>query len=130
MHSCSPGVHAGDDGQLQLLQAQLDEQVSLPYVLHCCMAGGSHAPWSMQPPVCQVPMLLHVCVSEPQLPQAMDCTSPSSHTPVHTPAAHVCIEQGTAVPHVPLESHVSTPLPEHCVSPAAQTPVHAPETHV
>jgi hypothetical protein len=34
------------------------------------------------------------------------------------------------LPHWPLESHDSTPLPEHIVCPGAQTPVHAPETHV
>ncbi len=33
-----------------------------------------------------------------------------------------------AVPHAPVRSHVSTPLPEHWVLPGAHTPWHAPFT--
>jgi hypothetical protein len=38
--------------------------------------------------------------------------------------------QATAVPHVPPDWHVCTPLPEHCVAPAVQLPVQTPLTHV
>jgi hypothetical protein len=34
------------------------------------------------------------------------------------------------VPQVPLDVHVSTPLPEQVVCPGAHTPVHAPPMHV
>jgi hypothetical protein len=35
----------------------------------------------------------------------------------------------TAVPQVPFDWQVCTPLPEHCVVPGTHTPVHAPATH-
>jgi hypothetical protein len=34
-----------------------------------------------------------------------------------------------AVPHMPVELHVCTPLPEHCVPPGVHDPEHAPFTH-
>jgi hypothetical protein len=37
--------------------------------------------------------------------------------------------QALAVVQLPVESHVSTPLPEHLVDPGAQIPVHMPEAH-
>jgi hypothetical protein len=43
---------------------------------------------------------------------------------------HVWLEQATAVPHVPFDWHVCTPLPEHCVAPAVQLPVQEPLVHV
>lgn len=35
-----------------------------------------------------------------------------------------------AMPHVPVELHVSTPLPEHWDWPGPHTPVQVPPTHV
>jgi hypothetical protein len=131
LHPCSPGVHTGEGGQVQLPQLQFCKHVSLPYVLQLVVEGGSHTPWPVQPPpLCQVPMLPHVCVSVPQLPHGTGFVSPGAHTPVHTPEMHVFIAQAMGLPHAPVPSQVSTPLPEHCVWPEAHTPWHAPETHV
>jgi len=47
------------------------------------------------------------------------------HDPVHAPATHVEPLHVTAVPHVPLDWHVCTPLPEHWVAPGVQTPPQA-----
>jgi hypothetical protein len=49
--------------------------------------------------------------------------------PVHTPLTHVEPLQATAVPHVPLDWQVCTPLPEHCTAPGVHTPVQAPAEH-
>jgi hypothetical protein len=49
--------------------------------------------------------------------------------PVQTPLMHVEPLQATAVPQVPLDWHVCTPLPEHCVAPGVHTPVQAPAWH-
>jgi hypothetical protein len=53
---------------------------------------------------------------------------PGAHTPVHAPPTHVWLLQAAAVPHVPVDVHVSTPLllESHCVVPHAQTPVPVP----
>jgi hypothetical protein len=42
--SDAPGVHTGDDVHEHAPQAQLDEHVSVPYVLHDCVAFGAQAP--------------------------------------------------------------------------------------
>jgi hypothetical protein len=34
-----------------------------------------------------------------------------------------------AVPNVPPDPHVCTPLPEHCLTPGVHDPEHAPLTH-
>jgi hypothetical protein len=39
-------------------------------VLHVIVAAGAHAPCPLQALVCQVPVVLHVSVSVPQLPHA------------------------------------------------------------
>jgi hypothetical protein len=39
-------------------------------VLHAIIALGAHAPCPLHALVCQVPVVLHVSVSVPQLPQA------------------------------------------------------------
>jgi hypothetical protein len=49
--------------------------------------------------------------------------------PAHAPDTHAWLLHAVAVPHVPLELHVCTPLPEHCVAFGMQLPVHAPLTH-
>jgi hypothetical protein len=70
-HCFAPGEHTGIDPHEHEPHAQLMLHVSLPYVLHACVALGAHAPCPTQLPlVCQVPLVLHVCVSVPQLPQA------------------------------------------------------------
>jgi hypothetical protein len=57
------------------------------------------------------------------------------HAKPHAPLAQVAsalatdVVQATALPHSPVESHVSTPLPAHCVAPGVHTPVQAPPTH-
>ncbi len=49
-----------------------------------------------------------------------------THTPSHTPDTHVWFTQATGAPHIPVVSHVSTPLPEHWIAPGTQVPLHAP----
>jgi hypothetical protein len=50
----------------------------------------------------------HVCTPLPE-----HCDVPGVQTPWHDPDRHACALQATAVPQLPLESHVWTPLPEH-----------------
>jgi hypothetical protein len=38
---------------------------------------------------------------------------PGAHDPEHTPLTHVVFEHAEALPHVPLDVQVCTPLPEH-----------------
>jgi hypothetical protein len=56
-------------------------------------------------------------------------TAPGVHTPVHAPLTHAELVHGAAVPQVPFDWHVCTPLPEHWVAPGVQTPVQEPLTH-
>jgi hypothetical protein len=42
---------------------------------------------------------------------------------------HVWLVHATAVPQLPPELHVWTPLPEHCRAPGEHDPAHAPLTH-
>jgi hypothetical protein len=66
----SPGVHVGAIGHEQSLQAQLDEHVWVPYMLHAWLALGEQAPASSHPPGTHSPIELHMSVPVPQLPHA------------------------------------------------------------
>jgi hypothetical protein len=62
----------------------------------------------------------------------LHCVWPGPQDPVHAPLTHVeLVLQVTEPPHVPVVSHVSTPLPdaEQRVAPGVQLPWHAPLTH-
>jgi hypothetical protein len=63
-------VHAGVDVHEQAPHAQLELQVSVPYVLHCMVAWGVHVPCPTQLPLAQLPVESHVSVLVPQLPHA------------------------------------------------------------
>ena len=58
------------------------------------------------------------------------CVAPGAQTPVQAPPTHALLTQAAAVPHEPVEVHVSTPLllGSHCVVPGAQTSMIAPHT--
>lgn len=85
-----PGLHAGAEGHEHVPHAQLAVHVCEPYVLHACVAAGTQAPCPVQLPLfCQVPALVHVCVSVPQLPHGTGCVCPGAHMPTHAPARHV-----------------------------------------
>jgi hypothetical protein len=124
-HWALPGVHAGAGPHEQLPQEQVDVHDCVPYVLHICVPFGAHAPWPMHPPVCHVPLALHVCVSVPQLPQGIGLVCAGAHVPVHAPPTHVWFEHDSAVPHCPLPQ-VSTPFPEQRVCPDVHAPASAP----
>jgi hypothetical protein len=86
--------------------------------LQLCVAFAVQAPPLVHVPlVCQAPLVLQVCVSVPQLPQATGLVWPGPHTPLQAPDTHVWLVHATALPHWPHELQVSTPLPEHCVAP-------------
>jgi len=96
-------------------------------VLHVCVAVGAQVPWPEQVPlVCQAPLALQLCVSIPQFPQATGFVWPGAHTPVQAPDTQVVSTHPDAIPHVPEESHVSTPLPEQRVAPGEHDPVQEP----
>jgi hypothetical protein len=57
--------------------------------------------------VLHVPFDVQVCTP---LPEHWVC--PGAHTPVHTPATHVWLEQAVEPPKVPFVWHVWTLLPE------------------
>jgi hypothetical protein len=77
-------------------------------------------------PATHVPDALQVSVSVPQSPHAAGVVWPGAQTPLQAPLTQVWLLHATGLPNWPLESHVSTPLPEHCVAPGVQTPAHAP----
>jgi hypothetical protein len=54
------------------------------------------------------------------------CVAPGVHTPVHAPDTQAAFEQGCAVDHAPVVSHVCTASPEQRKAPGTQTPVQAP----
>jgi hypothetical protein len=108
-------VHTGVDVHEQAPQAQPELHCSIPYMLHCMVAWGVHTPCPAQLPLdCQLPLELHVCVSVPQLPHATLFVCPGAHTPMHAAPLHVWLVHATGLPHWPVPSQVSTPLPEHC----------------
>jgi hypothetical protein len=53
----------------------------------------------------------------------------STQTPVHAFATHADATHVAGVPHCPLDVQVAMPLFMQVLSPGAQTPVHAPLTH-
>jgi hypothetical protein len=61
------------------------------------------------------------------------CVSPGLHVPWHDAVPpsteHAEPLHATAVPHVPMAVHVSTPCAEHWVAPGTHWPSHAPLTH-
>lgn len=56
---------------------------------------------------CHVPLAAHTCGCWP-----LHCTSPGAHEPEHAPITHVELVHGTALPQVPVDEHVWTPLPD------------------
>jgi hypothetical protein len=99
-HCLAVGVHTGFGPHEQAPHAQLVLQLSVPYVLHDCVALGAHAPWPAQLPlVCQAPVDAHVCVSVPHLPHATGLVWPGAQEPVHTPPMHVWFVQADGGPH-------------------------------
>jgi hypothetical protein len=73
----------------------------------------------------QVPIALHVSTDV----TLEHWVAPGVHDPTHAPWTHAWLVQATAIPQLPVESHVCTPLPEHWVAPGEHEPEHAPETH-
>jgi hypothetical protein len=128
-HFLLPGVHAGDDGQEQAPHAHVGPHVSVPYVLHGCVAPCAHGPCPLHAPFCQTPPAPHVCVSVPQLPHDTGLVWPGEQLPTHAPPEQVELTHATGAPHMP-PLHVCTPLPEHCVSPLVHDPVHTPPEQV
>jgi hypothetical protein len=98
-------------------------------VLHVCVVPAAQTPWFMHVPATHVPFGPHVWVSVPQLPQVTMRVCPCEQTPMQTPVTHVWFMHATGLPHCPLASQVSTPLPEQVVVPGTHTPPHALLTH-
>ena len=81
-----------------------------------------HCPVVMEP-LTQAPWLLHVCGVVPEHWVAL-----GEQLPVQAPLTHAWFVHACAVPHVPVESQVCTPLfvEEHFTPPGEHTPVQAP----
>jgi hypothetical protein len=126
-HCALPGVHTGLDAHEHAPQVHPAAHDCVPYVLHGCVAPGAHTPWLAHVPlVCQAPVVLHVCVSVPQLPQGTGVVCPGAHFPVHAPFTQVWPTHATGVPHWSFDPHVCTPFPEHCSCPVTHVPAHTP----
>jgi hypothetical protein len=121
-HCLSPGVQTGAKGQEQLPQVQLALHVSVPCVLHDCVAVGAQTPCPLHVPSCHTPFT-QVCVLVPHLSQGTLFVLPGAHAPVHDPFTQVWPEHRTALPHCPHASQVSTPLlvALHCCAPGMHT---------
>lgn len=96
------------------------------------MLPGAHTPWhdaealvaAMQAWLPQSTGLphwppVHVCRPLPE-----HCVLPEVHEPEHAPAVQAPLAQETAVPQLPLESQVCTPLPTHWTASGTQVPPH------
>jgi hypothetical protein len=88
-HSVSPGVQAGADAHEHAPQAQLPEQVCVPYVLQASVAFGAQTPSPVHVPATHVPDPLQVSVSVPQSPHAAGVVWPGAQTPTQAPLAQV-----------------------------------------
>jgi hypothetical protein len=109
------GAHTGVLPHEQAPHAQPPEQVSLPYVLHPCVALGAQTPCPAQLPETHWPQLLQVLVWVPQLPHATGFVAPGVHAGVlpHEHAPHAQVPEQVSVPYV-LHPCVAFGLHEPC----------------
>jgi hypothetical protein len=130
-HGCVVlGMHTGVCGQEQAPQVQLEVQYSVPYALHGCGVLGAHTPWLLQVPPSQLPVVSHVRVSVPQLPQPAVIVCPGPQLPWHAPLTHVMFTHAEPTFHPPVELHTSGAfMLVHCAVPGEHTPLHLPLAH-